>query len=448
MLQPAFVALAIAFGLIALSVGIELATNGGLSFVVALPIAAVAGLLTALLALTRFEAFVVAALAMRATLDWSRGGGGAAAEGASRSGPGAAALALLVIGAGVLWLLARHRHHTRDGIIPLEAVMGFFLGAAAVSVIGSAHLLTSLSELARFTSVVVMFFALRRVLGHSRVWTDRALMAVYASAIVPILVAATQAAGHRGELHAGGFARVRGTFVHPNPFAIYLTLLIIMGVALLPHVQGWRRIALAVILAGCGVSLLLTYTRTGWLAVVVGVAVVGVLQTRWLLAVLLAGLVVLLVAVPSVSGRFADLSRDQHLSGTAGNSLVWRFEYWRDAVDLAKDRPLTGIGLKMTESAEGRKPHNDFVRAFAETGFIGFCAYLCLIAAVLRTAWLAIRTAQRGHDRGIAVGFAGCAVVLPLISFTSNVMSQGVILWYFFAFAAAAISVTRPSPAA
>ncbi|MEY2474322.1 MAG: hypothetical protein QOK28_3651 [Actinomycetota bacterium] len=408
-----------------------------------MPLAAIASFYLAFLALARFEAFVVTALGIRATLDWSRGG---AADGPGHSGPGAAALALLVIAAGVLWLLARHREGAHDGVVPLEVVMGFFFGACAVSVIGSAHLVTSLSELARLGGVVVMFFVLRRVLGSAPWWTDRVLTAVFASAIVPIIVGATQAARHRGLLHAGGFSRVRGTFVHPNPFAIYLTLVIIMGVALLQHVRGWRLVALIAILGGCSVSLLLTYTRTGWLAVVAGLVVVGVLQSRWLLAGLIAALVVLLVAVPSVSGRFSDLSREQHVSGTAGNSLVWRFDYWHDALELGKGRPITGIGLKMTESAEGRKPHNDFVRALAETGLVGFLAYLALIGAVLRTAWLAVRTARPGRDRGIAVGFAGCAAVFPLISFTSNVMSQAVILWYFFAFAAAAISVSRIAP--
>src|SRR5207237_10336561 len=133
---------------------------------------------------------------------------------------------------------------------------------------------------------------------------------------VPIIVAAMQAVRHRGQLRAGGFSRVLGTFVHPNPFAIYLTLLIIMGAALLPHVRGWRRAALALILGGCSVALLLTYTRTGWLAAVLGLVVVGILQSRWILAVLIGGLVVLLVAVPSVSGRFADPPHPQHLSAT------------------------------------------------------------------------------------------------------------------------------------
>ena len=43
----------------------------------------------------------------------------------------------------------------------------------------------------------------------------------------------------------------------------------------------------------------------------------------------------------------------------------------------------------------------------------------------------------------MAVGFAGCLVSFILVSLVANVMSQAVVLWYLFVFAACANAVGR-----
>ncbi len=43
----------------------------------------------------------------------------------------------------------------------------------------------------------------------------------------------------------------------------------------------------------------------------------------------------------------------------------------------------------------------------------------------------------------MAVGFTGCLVSFVLVSLVANVMSQAVVLWYLFAFAACANAVGR-----
>jgi hypothetical protein len=65
--------------------------------------------------------------------------------------------------------------------------------------------------------------------------------------------------------------------------------------------------------------------------------------------------------------------------------------------------------------------------------------FLCL-----HTAVRALRRAPPGGlARGVAVGFAGCAVAFVAVSAASNVISNVVTLWYFVAFAAAASAVAR-----
>lgn len=407
-----------------------------------IPLGAVAAVVLTMLACTRFEAFVIAILLVRTSLD------------ALKLGPGssvgldpAAAVAVLFMAAGALWLVARRRLAPPAPASPLRWPMAFFLLAGLVSAMSSPRLGASLLEAARIAAVVMMVLVLEALLVK-RSYARPLLIAVFGSAVIPLAVAAYQVSSGTRIFQAGGFSRITGTFLHPNPFAIYLTLVLVMGMALVPHVRGWARVGLVALIGPCVVFLILTYTRTAWIAALVGLLVVGALQSRKLIVGLLVGAAVILVAVPSVLGRFADVGEERHLSGTPGNSLVWRFEYWGTALSLVEGHTITGIGLKMTqfETEEAKAPHNDFIRTYVETGLLGLGAYLALLVALVRTARRSVATALPGLDRGLAVGFAGCVTAFLLISVVSNVISQVVLLWYVAAFAVLTASVQRRVP--
>ncbi|MGZ8786547.1 MAG: O-antigen ligase family protein [Acidimicrobiia bacterium] len=131
-----------------------------------------------------------------------------------------------------------------------------------------------------------------------------------------------------------------------------------------------------ILVVGATAGIVLTYTRTAWIVTLLGLLVVGMFQSRRLVMGLATVAVVTTVAVPSVTGRFADLDVANKPSGATGNSLVWRFEYWGEVLSLVEN-PATGLGIGMVErSADAEKePHNDFVRMYAETGILGLLAY-------------------------------------------------------------------------
>jgi O-antigen ligase len=94
---------------------------------------------------------------------------------------------------------------------------------------------------------------------------------------------------------------------------------------------------------------------------------------------------------------------------------------------------------------QAKVPHNDFLRAYVETGLIGLSAYAAVVLALIHTARGALARAAPGFERGVGVGFVGCVASFIVFSVAENLISQVVVLWYFVAFAAAAISVTHSS---
>jgi O-antigen ligase len=346
---------------------------------------------------------------------------------------------------GGLWLLVQPKE-MRAPRSQLVAPLAVLALVGAVSTASSANAAAGLVDAAKLITIAVMLAVLNQVFRSER---DVRIVvgAAFVSACIPLGVAAFQYITDSGFLYSNSFARVRATFIHPNPFAIYLTLILVMGAALLRYLTVKLQIALVWLMAACGLALLATYTRSAWIATAIGIVIVTwFVSRRAVLWVLVIG-VTLVLAVPDIGARFSDLEETTTMSGAAGNSLVWRFEYWGQALALNHD-PLLGNGLAAVReqgSAE-KEPHNDFIRVFVETGLLGTIAFAWFLFAASRVAVEGVRRTRDGYLRGVAVGFAGVVVAYVVLSLVSNVITQLVLLWYVGAFAAAAVAAPRLAP--
>jgi putative inorganic carbon (HCO3(-)) transporter len=393
------------------------------------------------LAYVRFEVFLLVILAIRASVDWTKAPSQVGEP--TSSGMMTAALALVFLGAAILWLLVQFKAGRLVPPAPLVIAWSAFLGISLVSAVAADRPLESLAESGRIATAVVMLIVLQQMLGDD-LRVRRVLTACYVSAVVPLAMAAYQALATGGSAPEG-IARVRGTFVHPNALGFYLVILLVIGTALVPHVSRNVRPFLLLVLWASAFVVIVTYSRGSWVALLLGLFVVAALQAPRLILPLLGLAALVALTVPPVTARLLDLEAGPSVAGIQGSSLDWRFDYWSRLIHLANDSPLVGIGPKMTQyvTAEAKVPHNDFLRAYVETGFLGLMAYAAVVVALVHTARSALRRAAAGFDRGIAVGFTGCVASFVLFSLAENLMSHVVLLWYFVAFAASAIAVSR-----
>jgi putative inorganic carbon (HCO3(-)) transporter len=424
---------------VAAAVAAGLTAASGDRSLMLIPVACALGLAALTLAVTRFELFVGLILLVRASLDPLDVG--------SSTLDAAGALSVLFVGASILWLLAERVdavHAVRSSTQALLPPVAAFFGAATLSVTFSTHPLESLFEVVRFGTLIVIVVVLGRLITNER-RMRLVLIAAIGSSIFPLLVAFNQLMTGGGFLTPEGLGRIRGTFLHSNPFAAYLFLMITLIVSLYPHVTRWWKLMLTGLGVACGGALLMTYARGSWVATILALVVVGILQDRRILWLLGATLVVIALAVPSVGVRLSDLSETQKASGAPGNSLQWRIQYWKQVLTL-QDNPVLGIGFKEVELTEtaAKAPHNDPIRVYVETGVIGLAAYVWFLVALGVEARTSLRRAPPGIPRGLAVAFAASLTGFVGLSLTANVITQLVILWYFITIVALSMG-TRAS---
>ena len=410
---------------------------------VILPLAMVGGLGMGALALHRFEFFVGAILIIRPILDLVQADIGPA----GLDPAGMVSIMFLIVAA--IWLAMKRAEEEAvplpSFVLPLIA----FLGLVVFGIVFSVDRIASVTEALRIATVVMILLVLNRLLVNWR--TIRfVLFAVLASAIVPIAVAAYQRYAGVGLTYESSltfseaFYRVRGTFTHPNPFALYLTLVLIIGVAVRPHLTFRGRLAVLALMASAIPVLFFTYTRTAWIAAFTGLLLVGLLQSKRLVMMLSLGIVIAAVSIPSFLGRFSDLTEQVRPTGGTGNSLAWRFQHWEAVLSLDRDPVFgSGLGTIQTLAPEEAASHNDFVRLYVETGVLGVAVYAWFLWTLIATAWRLVARTTLGLARGLAVAFAGSVAMVMIASLSSNLLRQLVILWYFAALALLAVASWR-----
>lgn len=218
-------------------------------------------------------------------------------------------------------------------------------------------------------------------------------------------------------------AQPYGTVGNSNFSGAHLAMVVPLAVAaasqLAPRWQRWAMVGFAMAAA---VGVVVTQTRGGLLALVVGLAGAAWLdpgplahRVRWPLAALsVAGLVV--VASAAVLAGPADQT-DGSRGLLASSTLAERREIWVTSARLVADQPLVGVGPDAlglaypyaTTSAATLNPdeaHDIFVDRAATAGLPALAAYLWLLVTVGRQAWRA-RTSIPPQRRWLLTGFGG-----------------------------------------
>ena len=402
--------------------GIDLGSEAVL-FLVAAPFAAA----LTLLAVTRFEWFVWTALLVRPSLDVLSGGAGL--------GAGAMLSAMFLVIA-TIWLLAQRRAGEWRPLGPATRAMLAFAVAVALSVVTSELRIVSARAALEILAGISMFLVLEQLLPGRLDRLRRLVVAVMASAVVPVAVALQQWMTGGGNVR-GDLSRIYGTFVHPNPFATYLGMLMVLGVCVALTVDGRRRILAGGFVALLGLVVVMTFSRGGWIALIVAAGYLGVRRSKWVLGALVGVLVAIALLVPSVGDRLGDLGEDERWlpEGVPRNSLEWRFQYWGDLIPMANDSPVTGIGPQviLNSRPERLEPHNVFVQVYVETGFLGFVAFLAVLATVATTLVRRSREAATPLERTFVLGATAAALAILVQLLSENLLNATMTWWYLAA---------------
>lgn len=278
----------------------------------------------------------------------------------------------------------------------------------------------------------------------------RLLMKVFVGFACVSAVAAI-AEGHIGNSFSNTI-RAEGLTGNANEEALYLVVAIVFWFYLYMNVtvraSAAKRIPYLAIISLLVAGVFETVSRTGFVALVIGVVLVIILGSRFAgrraIATRLVVLSVLVAVAFSIpSGYWNILSSTQqafigNLQGTDPSGTFYlRLTYWTAAIRMWRDAPVVGQGIGQfrflygdyRDASHGYRvapAHNAFVSLLAETGLVGLALYVLWLVSVFRSLWrVALGPSPQAS---IATTWAIVFLVLCIFMLTGN-FEYGKLVW-------------------
>jgi len=171
--------------------------------------------------------------------------------------------------------------------------------------------------------------------------------------------------------------------------------------------KRWKVKIVGYLLAGVTIfAAMYTFSRAGYVAILVGVLVLGILKDRKLLLVLGVFLLIWQSVVPAAVRERVTMTENSN--GQLEASAQERVNLWQNAEQSILKSPVVGDGFatfQMGEHVDNLKDtHNWYVKVMVETGVIGLIMALMLLQQMLGVSY---RLFKRGSDplyRGLGLG--------------------------------------------
>jgi len=330
----------------------------------------------------------------------------------------------------------------RSPVFP--AVMAL-IAVCSLSLLKARDLSAAATELMKWVEFALLLVLVPDVVGtRASRWLVAALLIAGAAQGLLGIYQFLYQVGPPGFVLLGRYMRAHGTFEQPNPYGGYLGMLIPLAAAMV--LTRWRKVpgesvslwgerllwvlalgSLVVMTAGLAMS----WSRGALLGVLAGLALMLVALARRAWPVLLALAIGCLLLYPfwqpfvpmDYVSRLEDtttyLGQDLSLIeiDDANFAVIERLAHWQAAWRMFSSSPWIGVGVGQYPSAypafavaRWQDPlghaHNYYLHTLAETGLVGFAAYVCFLLAALRTAWRGARN-EAGWRRVLALGALG-----------------------------------------
>ena len=208
------------------------------------------------------------------------------------------------------------------------------------------------------------------------------------------------------------------------------------------------RTAFAVITVGVAMVLLLTQSRTSWLAMALAAATLAAIRWRPARRAVVAACLALILVIFLAPRSYTTAAwRAASTASTASMDLSWagRVEVWQRAVAAISDFPFTGVGLSAfrrivhelypltlsSANIDVAHAHNVFLQTALDVGLPGLVAYVSLLVVASVLAWQVYRTADP-PEGVLALGLWGNLLAVHLFGLADAIAlgaKVGLLFW-------------------
>ena len=320
------------------------------------------------------------------------------------------AVAGLAVIAVAVRVVAGDRIRSRRGWLPYAAV----IVALAFATVGALDVAESVRGFVRYAELFVLVPLAVAVAVKDRLDMLLVAGALVATTVIEGVVGVYQSATGTGASYGGQYVRAVGTFGAEQVLAMGAVIGygIVATLALALANRGRTRAILLAVTAALAVPLAFSLSRGSWIATALAVTLM-LIAWNWRAAAVCGALAVVVLGGLTLSGNTASATYTERVTsiGSSGSepdrSVKDRYALWGTAVDIWRDHPVFGVGLKdfhqyrdtyapMSLSAGSdvddptagfrREPllsaHNQYLMVLSEQGVVGAGAFGGMLLAL------------------------------------------------------------------
>ncbi len=219
-------------------------------------------------------------------------------------------------------------------------------------------------------------------------------------------------------LGRGSMNRTPGAFSNEMTFGGIMMLLLSLyaGMSIAPRIPRRLRIFSIAAATAAVAALLLTQTRSSWLAMFVsGIAILAVVRKRWIVVYIAAAVAFVLLAPDAYSDRIKTIWDPQYRTN------VQRINMVRGGASIFREHPVIGTGLvDLADIYREHMPpgavhvhghmHNIFLHVAVSLGVIGLAAFVWLFAAMFIIVGRNLRLDLPPPQRALTAGSLGAMI--------------------------------------
>ena len=192
-----------------------------------------------------------------------------------------------------------------------------------------------------------------------------------------------------------GLSRLFSTMANSNNDAESWVMLLPFIIAMmLTTVCDTKRVVLAGVIGLCVIALVLTYSRSGYLALLASIGIFVLMVSPKLVPVGILALIIMIPFLPkSLTDRLLTIGKD--------TSSKYRLLIWEGVLRMLKDFWITGIGMgpkaftsiyrdyAHVNAKPAMHSHNVFLSVLAEIGIGGFISFMAYLFRTFRSGIVA-----------------------------------------------------------
>lgn len=317
------------------------------------------------------------------------------------------------------------------------------LGVMVISMFYSTDRGKAINEAIRFGTYLAMIYYIVSEVNLKKEY-HAIINAVYYPAFIVGILGIIQFITKIGiEVNTNGALRIESTMGHPNSLGVYFVFLLFPLIPLIFSEKSKGKKYFYIVLALIMVTNIgLCLSRNAWVALGIGIVLLAIVYNwRILIGLLVGGGAVLLI--PALNSRLMDMGSKIFSDG--------RIKHWSVALEMFKDKPLTGVGNGNYEvlhskylekfpqfivpGEENFPTHNSYLKVLSELGILGFIPFILLQSTIVIRTINVCRKCKKEYS-GVIKGLTISIIVFLQVNLLDNmwfVPKVTTIYWVFIA---------------